>query len=163
MTQNAPTLHMLCGKVAAGKSTLCAKLASSGAIVIAQDHWMSNLYKEELQTVADYVRLVPRLRAAMGPHVIDLLRSGLSVVLDWPANTIESRDWMRGLFEQANAAHELHYLDVADEICLARLQNRNASGQHEYKVSPSEFAQLTRYFQPPTPAEMFNLVVHYES
>lgn len=46
---------------------------------------MSKLYKEELQTVADYIRLIPRLRDAMGPHVTDLLRAGLSVVLDWPA------------------------------------------------------------------------------
>jgi predicted kinase len=49
-----PTLHMLCGKVAADKSTLSAQLAQAPArIVVAQDHWMAKLYPEELRTVAD--------------------------------------------------------------------------------------------------------------
>jgi hypothetical protein len=63
-------LYMLCGKVAAGKSTLAVRLADASAtIVVAQDPWMAALYPEELRSIADYVRLVPRLRAAMGPHV----------------------------------------------------------------------------------------------
>src|SRR4051794_13312841 len=63
MTKDTPVLHMLCGKAAAGKSTLCERLVTPRTIVIAQDHWMSKLYTEELQTVADYVRLV-RVSAA---------------------------------------------------------------------------------------------------
>ncbi len=165
MSPETPTLHMVCGKVAAGKSTLCAQLAARGAIVIAQDYWMSRLYKEELQSVADYVRLIPRLRDAMGPLVADLLRAGLlraglSVVMDWPANTRESRAWMRSIFEAAGAEHSLHHLDVPEEICLARLSVRNASGKHEYAVSSAEFAQLSSYFQPPAPDEGFDLVIH---
>jgi predicted kinase len=151
---------MLCGKVAAGKSTLSTRLITPGTVVIAQDHWMSKLYKEELQTVADYIRLVPRLRDAMAPHLVDLLRARLSVVLDWPANTVASRAWMRGVFEAAGAAHKLHVLDVTDEVCLARLQARNAEGRHEYQVSRAEFDELSRHFEPPTPAEGFDIVLH---
>jgi predicted kinase len=151
---------MLCGKVAAGKSTLCARLATPRSIVIAQDHWMSNLYKEELQSVADYIRLVPRLRNAIGPHITNLLRAGLCVVMDWPANTVASRAWMRGLFEAAGASHKLHFLDVPDDVCLARLYVRNADGRHEYTVSRAEFEELGRYFEPPTPAEKFDVVIY---
>lgn len=161
MVAQGPTLHMLCGKIAAGKSTLAARLgAAPGTIVIAQDHWMSRLYPEEVREIDDYVRLIPRLRAAMGPHVVELLRAGLSVVLDWPANTVASRAWMRGLFEQAGARHRLHLLDVPDAVCLARLAARNASGAHEYVVSPAEFETFTRWFEPPTPAEGFEIEVH---
>jgi predicted kinase len=152
MPDQTPTLHMLCGKIAAGKSTLSARLgAAPSTIVIAQDEWMARLWPDELRTVADYARLVPRLRAAMGPHVVALLRSGLSVVLDWPANTVVSRRWMRGIFEAAGSAHRLHVLDVPDEVCLARLQARNASGLHEYSVSREEFAEITRYLEMPPP------------
>jgi predicted kinase len=158
---HVPTLHMLCGKVAAGKSTLAARLAEAPAtIVIAQDPWMAALYPEELRSIGDYARLVPRLRAAMGPHVADLLRAGLSVVLDWPANTRASRAWMRGLFKTAGAAHRLHVFDVPDEVCLARLAARNAGGLHEYQVSEAEFAELARYFEQPAPDEGFEVVVH---
>ena len=163
MSKYIPVLHMLCGKAAAGKSTLSKQLATPRTIVIAQDHWMSRLYEEEVQTVADYVRLVPRLCNAMGPHVADILRAGLCVVMDWPANTVAGRAWMRQIFEAAGASHKLHFLDVEDAVCLARLQNRNAEGRHEYKVSPAEFDELGRYFQPPTPAEGFDIVIHRSS
>ena len=53
----------------------------------------------DLKTIEDYGRLSARLRAAMGPHVVDILRQGLSVVLDFPANTVKNRDWMRALPE----------------------------------------------------------------
>jgi hypothetical protein len=45
------------------------------------------------------------------------LGAGLSVVLDWPANTVAGRAWMRGIFEAAGAEHKLHFLDVPDEVC----------------------------------------------
>ena len=161
MSSRAPVLHMLCGKAAAGKSTLCLQLARSpGTITIAQDPWMAALYPEELQTLDDYIRLVPRLHAAMGPHIADVLRAGISVVLDWPANTLRTRSWMREIFEAAGADHQLHWLDVPDQVCLERLASRNVSGDHEFTLTEEQFRDLTRWFEPPGPAEGFNLIVH---
>jgi predicted kinase len=160
MIHDAPTLHMVCGKIAAGKTTLCQRLATPGRIVIAQDHWMSKLFRDELLSVEDYIRLVPRLHQAMGPHVVDLLHAGLSVVLDWPANTIASRAWMRGIFTAAGAAHRLHVLDVPDDICRTRLRARNEAARHEFVVTMADFDALGRYFEPPTPAEGFDIVMH---
>lgn len=52
-----PTLHLLCGKIASGKSTLSATLATQpGSVIIAEDRWLAQLYADEMQTVADYVR-----------------------------------------------------------------------------------------------------------
>jgi predicted kinase len=152
---------MLCGKIASGKSTLAARLGEAPAtIVIVQDHWLACLWPGELRSVADYSRVMVRLRAAMEPHVVALLRRGLSVVFDWPANTVASRRWVRGIFEAAAVPHRLHVLDAPDELCLARLRDRNTSGRHEYIVSEAEFAEFTRYFEPPSSAEGFNVVVH---
>jgi hypothetical protein len=67
---------------------------------------------------------------------------------------------MRGIFEATGSAHRLHLLDVPDEICLARLQLRNASGRHEYVVSRAEFEEFTGCFEPPTPEEGFDIVAH---
>ncbi len=161
MPDQVPTLHMLCGKIAAGKSTLAARLGEApNTIVIVQDHWLARLWPGELRSVADYGRVVVRLRDAMGPHVVGLLRSGLSVVLDWPANTVTSRRWMRSIFEAAGAMHRLHVLDAPDELCLARLRERNASVRHDYFVSEAAFAELTRYFEPPTPEEGFSVMIY---
>src|SRR5581483_2032351 len=84
----AGTLHLVCGKIAAGKSTLCTRLAAApGTVLISEDYWLKRLFGEEMKEVADYVRVAARLRAPMGAHVADLLKTGVDVVLDFPANT----------------------------------------------------------------------------
>jgi predicted kinase len=142
-------LYLLCGKIAAGKSTLARRLAARPAtLLISEDHWTSSLFASDLRTIDDYGRFSARLRAAMGPHVVDILRQGLSVVLDFPANTISNRHWMRSLISEANVAHELHLLDVPDTICKQRLQERNRGGEHPFQVSEAEY-ELLRPSGPP--------------
>lgn len=160
-TTHRPTLYLLCGKIAAGKSTLARRLAARPAtLLISEDHWTSNLFAGDLQTIDDYTRLSARLRAAMGPHVVDILQRGLSVVLDFPANTIARRQWMRSLIDQAKVDHEFHLLDVPDAICKRRLEERNASGKHPFQVSETDYNLFTSYFVPPGPGEGFNVIVH---
>ena len=158
------TLHMICGKIAAGKSTLAARLATRpGTIRVIEDAWLACLYKDEQKTLEDYVRNSRRLREAMGDHVVALLEAGLSVVLDFPANTPASRQWMRSLFERAGADHRLHFLDVPDEVCKARLRARNAAGTHAFNASDAEFDLFTSYFVPPSADEGFEVAFEGES
>jgi predicted kinase len=155
------TLHLLCGKIAAGKSTLARQLAARPAtLLISEDHWTSNLFADDLKTIEDYTKYSARLRAAMGPHIVALLGQGLSVVLDFPANTVRQRAWMRSLIDEAEVPHELHVLDVPDEIGKQRLRQRNSSGEHPFQVSDAEYDQFSRYYVPPSPDEGFNVVVH---
>ncbi|HJQ56477.1 MAG TPA: ATP-binding protein [Vineibacter sp.] len=161
MTPPTPTLHMLYGNVAAGKSTLAKRLAAApGTVLISEDHWTSHLFKEEMQTVDDYARYSRRLRAAMGDHLVALLKAGLSVVLDFPANTVANRQWMRGIFEAAGAAHCLHVLDVPDDVCRARLRQRNAEGTHAFAATDEEFDIITSYIVMPSEAEGFETIVY---
>jgi predicted kinase len=155
------TLYLICGKIGAGKSTLAKQLASRPAtLLISEDHWTSSLFAGELKTIEDYGRLSAQLRAAMVPHIVDILRQGLSVVLDFPANTVKSRAWMRSLIAEAQVAHELHLLDIPDEICKQRLRARNASGEHPFQVSDAEYDQFTSHFVPPGADEGFNVIIH---
>jgi len=154
---------MLCGKIAAGKSTLAGRLARAPAtVLLSEDQWLARLYPDEIASLADYARCSARLRDAMGAHVETLLRAGLSIVLDFPANTVANRQWMRSLFENAGADHRLHFLDLSDQVCRARLSRRNASGTHEYEVSDAEFDAFTRHFVPPSKEEGFETIVHRE-
>ncbi len=91
-----PTLYLLCGKIGSGKSTLVHELASRPAtLLISEDHWTSALFADQLKTIEDYGRLSARLRAAMAPHITDILRQDLSVVLDFPANTFGVVEYFR--------------------------------------------------------------------
>ena len=161
MSEEETTLHLLVGKICAGKSTLAAALGRAPrTVVVSEDAWLSALFGDEMQTVADYVRCAAKLRAAMEPHLIALLRVGLSVVLDFPANTPATRGWMRGLFETAGCAHRLHFLDVTDDICKLRLQQRNAEGTHAFTVSEEEFDRISSHFVAPSDDEGFEILVY---
>lgn len=161
MEQTAPTLHLLCGKIAAGKSTLAAQLAGAArTVLVSEDAWLGHLFADRMKTGADFMHYSARLRQAMGPHIEGLLDAGLSVVLDFQANTVDSRKWMRGIIDASGAAHQLHVLVPPDEVCLARLRERNASGAHPFSITEEQFHRFSSHFAPPTADEGFNLVVH---
>ena len=154
-----PTLHLVCGKIASGKSTLTASLASAPQTVrISEDTLLAQLYPGQVASLADYVACAARLRATVAPLALQMLRAGVSVVLDFPANTPASRAWMRELFQQAGVPHVLHYLDVTDDECKARLRRRNASGLHPFSTSDAQFDEITRHFTPPDASEGFDIV-----
>ncbi|MGY6704817.1 AAA family ATPase [Roseinatronobacter sp.] len=162
MSSTTPTLHLLCGKIASGKSTLAAELSrADGTVVVSEDDWLSGLFSGKISSISDYMRCMSKLRKVMGPHVVSLLNEGVSVVLDFQANTIASRDWMRGILEQTTAAHQLHVLDVPDKICIARLHARNAQGDHQFAATEEQFRQISKHFVAPSREEGFNTVLHH--
>ncbi len=160
----SPTLHMLCGKIASGKSTLAARLAQTdGAVIISEDEWLYTLFSDHMSSPKDYVRCSAKLRKAMKNHISQLLENGISVVLDFQANTVEARNWLRTIIDDSGVYHQLHVLHVPDEKCLERLHERNASGEHQFAVSDEQYHQISRHFSPPSPDENFNLVEYDEN
>ena len=161
MHKSKATLYLLCGKIAAGKSTLAAELAQRhGALLVSEDFWTFRLFGPEMHEVADYVRFSRRLREAMGPHLVELLGAGLSIVLDFPANTRAVRAWMKHIYETAGADHQLHFLDLPDDLCRGRLRERNASGAHDFAATDEQFALITSHFEAPGEDEGFTITLH---
>ena len=154
-------LHVVYGKPAAGKSTLTAALgAQAGTVVVSEDAWLAALFGDRLTTLRDYREASGRLCAAMGPHISALLAEGLSVVLDFPANTREMRTWMRETAGEGRGEAVLHVLDVPDVVCLERLRARNASGTHPFTLSETQFHQIVAHLEPPAEDEGFALRPH---
>ncbi|KAG8152725.1 AAA family ATPase [Burkholderia catarinensis] len=163
-SNDAVLLHMACGKIASGKSTLVARLASAARTVsISEDVWLAHLYPGEILSIDDYVRCATRIKDVIADHARALLQAGVSVVLDLPFNTVAARAWGRDVSQAAGCDHRLHYLDVGDAVCKARLRVRNARGEHPFHASEAEFEQITRYFVAPDPAEGLNIVAYDEA
>lgn len=155
---------MLCGKIASGKSTLASRLANqNGAILLSEDSWLNALYSDVMVSSSDYMRCSSKLRIIMGPHIASVLNAGISVVLDFPANTVETRKWMRDIVKKTNAAHQLHILNVSDEICLDRLHKRNEQGDHPFAITEELFHQFSKHLVAPSQAEGFNTTTHDET
>lgn len=132
------------------------------AVLICEDEWLSRL-DDPVGTVREYVAAARRIRRLLAPHVTALLRFGVSVVLDFGGNTVEDRNWVRALFEDADAAHVLHYLPADDGTCRARVRQRNDAkpeGLFFGVVSDAQLTDVNRYFVPPDPDERFNVVTH---
>src|SRR5258705_106084 len=92
----------LCGKMAAGKSTLARDLAErENAVLLVQDEFLDRLFPGEIIDTPGFVKYSSRLKDALAPHICSLLAKGISVVLDFPRNTTAQRAWFRQLFESA--------------------------------------------------------------
>ncbi len=158
----SPKLMFLCGKMAAGKSTLARDLAErENAVLLAQDEFLDHLFPGEITDIPGFVKYSTRLKNALTPHVCALLSKGVSVVLDFPGNTMAQRAWFRGLFERANVEHELHFVDASDALCKRQLRGRSQGLPPGAPwTTDAEFEAVTAYFQPPAEDEGFHVVRH---
>ena len=149
--------------MAAGKSTLARELAQrENAILFEQDQFVASLYPNEITDIASFVNRYGRLKQALEPHVVALLSKGISVVLDFAANTRTQRAWFRGILERTNVDHELHFVDAPDDLCKRQLKLRSRDlPDGTAWTTDAEFDAITAYFQAPYEDERFN-VIHHE-
>jgi predicted kinase len=154
------TLSFCCGKMAAGKSTLAKKIAEEqNTILLVEDYLLAQLYPGEIIDIQSYIKYSRRLKVAIAPHIIDLLAKGLSVVLDFPANTVEQRKWFRQLFESARTSHQLYFIDATDDLCKQQLKIRSKDPSKASAFdNDAVFEEITKYFQPPSADEGFNII-----
>jgi predicted kinase len=156
------TLYFMCGKMASGKSTLAKRLASEhNAVLLIEDDLLARLFPNEITDLNSYVKYSTRLKDTLAEHIGEMLKQGLSVVLDFPANTQRQRTWFRQLIEMSEAPHQLHFVDVADEICKKQLKERNAKDNaHNVMQNEETFDLLSIHFVAPEPEEDFFVVHH---
>src|ERR1700733_4192346 len=157
------TLHFISGRLAAGKTTLARRLvAEHHAVLFCEDVWLSKL-ADGISSFDDYLKWSRRCRSLMGPLIIDILRAGASVVVDFAGNRIEERAWARSLSEQAGSPHLLHFLDVDEEECLRRLLMRNhhkPEGLYFPSPTEAEVRAIGKFFQVPTPEEGLTITTY---
>src|SRR5688572_21264969 len=144
-------LMFLCGKMAAGKSTLARDLAERhNAILLVQDEFLDKLFPGEITDIPGFIDRSSRLRDALTPHICAVLSKGISVVLDFPGNTKAQRAWFRELFEGSRVEHELHFVDASDDLCKRQLKHRSRNLSPDTAwTTDADFDAVTAYFQPP--------------
>ena len=81
-------------------------------------------------------------------------------MMDYPANTIQQRNWLRSIYSEVQALHELIHIDLPNDLCIERIAKRRAEQPERAATDTNEmFEQVTKYFVEPTSDEGFNLTV----
>jgi predicted kinase len=152
-------LHFMCGKMASGKSTLSKVLAKEhNAILLSEDEILGKLYPNKIESLEDYVKYSSMVKELFKEHIIELLKKGCNVVLDFPANTKSQREWFKEIYVEAWVSHELHFVDKSDKTCKEQLQIRNKDLPDDAPFSSEEsFDMITKYFQVPEDNEGFEI------
>jgi predicted kinase len=155
------TLYFFIGKMGAGKSTYSKTLTQeTEALRISEDDWLSALYPNEIHNFDEFIVRHKRLLMLMETHVQQVLQLGVSVVMDFPGNTVDTRTWFKQVATSAGADHQGIYLQASDEVCLGRLSTRRAGLPERAKFdTPETFAAVTKFFEEPRESEDLNLIV----
>lgn len=157
--QQGATLHFMCVKMASGKGTLSRRLAERhGAVLICEDIWLQQLYPDEIPGFDDYLARARRLKAVIAPHVAQLLRAGVSVMMDFPANVPAQRAWFRALLDETGADHVMHFVDTPRARCIEQLHRRNRDKPPgSMAMTVEQFEAISALFVPPAPEEGFTI------
>ena len=145
----------------AGKTTRSRLLASEeNAVLISEDEWLSTLYPSQIKSLGDYLRYSSILKPLVYAHVENLLITGSSVVLDFPANTVEQRKWFTELANSAGATSKMIYIKASDSTCLQQIEKRRIEQPERANFdTKSVFTEVNKFFQEPSELEKLDIQV----
>jgi len=150
-------LTFFCGKMGAGKSTKACEIAQhSNAVLLCEDEWLQSLYPNQIKSLSDYIYYSKQMRPQIKKLVQSILLTGTDVVMDFPANTVPQRNWVKSIFAEIEAFHQLVYIDLPDEVCLAQIRQRCKEQPERVATDTAEmFKQVTKHFVSPAMEEGF--------
>jgi predicted kinase len=149
-----PTIHLMCGLVAAGKTTLARQLARDlPAVRLSRDEWMLRLYGGRYDDPTYIARLQP-CTEVLWDVATGIVGAGSSVILDWNFWNRELRSQARHRADACGAALVVHWLDVPVDLAAQRAKARlNDHPPDAHDIDEGAVRQFATIFEPPTTDE----------
>lgn len=137
----------MCGLPGSGKTTHARQLESKlRAVRFSPDEWMATLSIDPY----DEARRA-QIEALQWKIAQDLLRLGLTVIIEWGTWGKSERDTLRLGARALGAAVELHYLSAPEDILLERIRSR---GLENPPITRDDLSRWIEIFQAPTAEEI---------
>lgn len=154
--QTQPTLYVMVGLPASGKSTRAKQLEEEHrALRLTPDEWMIPLFGHH---DADGKRDV--LEGRFVRLAIRTMRKGINVVLDFGVWGKDERTALRALSAEVGALCELIYLEIDEDEQRHRRDGRTASdGETTFYIDDEDLAEYRLLFQVPDEAELAGAVL----
>src|SRR4051812_9087731 len=146
-----PTMFVMVGLPAAGKTTRARELASErNALRLTPDEWMIPLFGQEQPEGKRNV-----LEGRLIWVALSALRVGVNVVVDFGVWGKDERSALRALAASIGATCELVYLQVDDEEQWRRIQARSLThAETTFDMTQADLQRWRNIFQPPDAAEL---------
>ncbi len=148
-----PTLHLTVGLPGVGKTTLAHELEqANGALRLTPDEWMAPLFGLQWADFGGKREVLEGRLVWVGHQV---LRAGVSVILDFGCWSPDERYALRAIADLAGADFELHYLTLPEDERVERATARQRQAPEEiFEMTNEDHARFHGQFSPPTAEEL---------
>lgn len=150
-------VFLMCGKICSGKSTYAKKLAETkNAVILSVDEIMLAIFGQDSGENHDIY--VKRIQAYLYKKTLDLVASGINVILDFGFWTKQERTNVKEFFQARNVSFEFHYLNISQSEWKKRIEKRNIEvsqkGFNAYFVDEGLEKKFEELFEQPEKDEI---------
>lgn len=151
---------MTCGRICCGKSTYARRLRETGnAVILSIDEIMLSMFPEGAGEMHDiYVCRAEQYLLSLSLQILD---TGMDVILDWGLWTRVQRDRLRAFWAEHGVENEIHYLRISKAEWDRRIRKRNAKQAEDpssYYVDEGLLRKAEMLFEEPDEDEADVLV-----
>ena len=154
------TVHLLAGLNGAGKSTHARRLEREcPAVRFTLDEWMLRLHRLGYDDPR-YPELAERCQALIWDLALQILSTGVDVVLDWNQWSRARRQTWRDKTREAGHRPVLHYLPLPVDTAVTRVEHRSRQrADHAHTLDAVGVRHLARLFEVPASDEGMEIFV----
>jgi len=163
------TVHIICGPLGAGKTTVARRLAETqGVLRFSLDEWVMQLFGRNAPHPMVFEWWVERCSLCstrIWSVCRDVLVQGMDVVLDFGFPRLAHREEYRALATEAGAKVHLHIVgaDVALRRQRVRARNRDQRETFALLVTDEMFEGSESWWEPPSGTELAGAVTFHSS